>query len=704
MVNRVWKLSEIRRAWLDFFESKKHQIYESKSLIPINDPSLLWINSGVATLKPYFSGQMNPENPRITNSQRCIRTNDIENVGVTSRHHTLFEMLGNFSIGDYFKDEAIEMAYEFLTKVLKLDDNNFYITVYIEDEITFKKWISLGINPKRIIKCDKKRNFWDLGSGPCGPCTEIYYDRGTKYDPDNLGEKLFFDDIENDRYVEIWNLVFSQYNNDGNGNITELSRKNIDTGAGLERLTSILQDVPTNYDIDVFDKTRIELENLSGNKYEKNNYFSKDPVVSKSNLSFRVILDHIRSIVFMINEAVVPSNKERGYVLRRLIRRSMVHGRNLGIKNLFLYSLTSSVVESMKDYYPEIVSRKESIETAIKKEETNFVVTLDSGLKILQKIVSSKGLVDAATAFKLLDTFGYPIELTVEYASQNNIQVDIDGFKKLLDEHKQKSKANLKTVAIQSQIPELLSFNEPFTFVDDKYEVDAKVIKIFDLNFKSVNIADNQDCYIILDTSVLYATGGGQSFDQGTIKDCNVIDVFRSPNKQFVHKVEKITTSMHEIVKVKLNRENRKQISQHHSATHIMQWVLQKLINKDIKQIGSHVNSSRFTYDFNHTQKLTANEIKDIENAFTNFVNNHYDTKISLLDIKEAKDLGAIAYFEDRYNTNEKVRVVKIGDSIELCGGTHLNNTNEIKSIKILEIQNKGSGTWRMVATCNREF
>ncbi len=692
--------NEIRQSWIDYFKKINHTFIPPKSLVPDNDPSLLWINSGVATLKDYFSGKKNPPRPRLVNSQKAIRTNDFFNVGITSRHHTFFEMLGNFSIGDYFKKEAIEFAFNLLTKEWMIDPNLLWITVFEDDQDAYDKWIELGINKQQIIKCNSDRNFWDVGMGPCGPCTEIYYDRGEKFDPNNIGSKLIIEDIENDRYVEIWNIVFSQFNNDGNNNYTELARKNIDTGAGLERLASISQDVPTNFDSDLFLPIIRSIEKYSSNKYDVNSYFEDNPKQKQINFAYRVISDHLRSSVFAISDGVIPSNKERGYILRRLIRRILVYIHNLKIDNQnWLIDAIDSIIKIMGDFYSDLISNKDHIFKTIKKEIELFEITLKQGIKILSNI-NNGSKIDAQTTFKLVTTYGFPIELINEFAKDKNIDVDVSGFEKLYEEHQKISNANRNIVGMEKQNSALLNLNVESKFDYDSLSLDSKVIKLFDQNFNEVNSLKNQDGYVIVDITPFYATSGGQINDTGYINNYFVDDVFKSPNFLHIHHVKNATLNLNENVHLSINTENRRKNMAHHSSEHILQSALKNIIDNNIKQRGAFKSPEKLTFDFHLDYKLSDEQLIQIENWVNQYIKMNHNVEVLHMSLDEAKSNNVIGYFDDVYKKiNGLLRVIKIGDkSIELCGGTHVNNTKDIEEFKILNLQSKGSGTWRIEA------
>lgn len=692
--------NEIRNSWIEYFKKNNHTFIKPKSLVPENDPSLLWINSGVATLKDYFSGKKNPPSPRLVNSQKAIRTNDFFNVGITSRHHTFFEMLGNFSIGDYFKLEAIEFAYNLLTKEWEIDSNLLWITVFEDDLESYNKWISLGIIPSQIIKCNAERNFWDVGMGPCGPCTEIHYDRGEKYDPNKLGSKLILEDIENDRYVEIWNIVFSQYNNDGNNNYTELARKNIDTGAGLERLASISQDVPTNFDTDLFLPIIRSVEQYSINKYDINAYFTNDEKQSKINFAYRVISDHLRASVFAISDGVVPSNKERGYILRRLLRRMLVYIHNLKIVNQkWLIDGVESIISIMGEFYSNLNEEKTRIINTIQKEISLFEITLKQGMKILESSINEKQL-DANTTFKLVTTYGFPIELINEFAKEKNLNVDIAGFEKLYEEHQKISNANKNIVGMEKQNSAILDLNIESRFEYNSTELNSKVIKLFNNDFVEVEQLINEDGYVIVETTPFYATSGGQIHDTGYINNYYVDDVFKAPNFQHIHHVLKANLQINENVHLAINVENRRKNMAHHSSEHILQAALKNIIDENIKQKGAFKSPEKLTFDFQLDYKLSDQQLLNIENWVNEYIQKQHHVDVLFMNLDEAKANNVIGYFEDVYKKiNGPLRVIRIGDkSIELCGGTHVNNTSDIEEFRIINLISKGSGMWRIEA------
>lgn len=698
--------NQIRRKWLDFFVKNDHFELESVSLIPINDPTLLWINSGVATLKNYFSGKENPPHVNLTNSQKAIRTNDIFNVGVTARHHTFFEMLGNFSVGGYFKEKAIELAFDFLINELSFDLKKLYFTVYEEDDIAYKKWISLGVDNKHIVKCGKDRNFWDVGAGPCGPCTEIYYDRGEKYDPQKIGEKLFFEDIENDRYVEIWNIVFSEFNNDGNNNYTPLKRKNIDTGAGLERLCCIIQDVPTNFDSDLFIDIIKTVEGFSNKKYDKDSYFKNDIKQNKINLSYKVIADHSRALVMAIADGAVPSNKERGYILRRLIRRIIVKQHFLGIEKNIFDVIVDSVIDTMKDYYSYLIDKRDRIISILNNEYNIFQKTLKLGFKLFDESIK-QGNLDKNTTFKLVETYGFPIELIQELADENSLKIDLEGFNELFKKHQLISNGKKDIAGMEQQNAELLNLNTPFQFLYDVYSIDdAVVLKLYDENFNPAEELENSG-WVVFDKTCFYATSGGQMHDIGFINHSfDVDDVIKGPNLQHIHHLNNISKlKLNDKCLLEINKKNRQKLTNNHSVEHLLHITLVNHIDSSIKQEGAFKSPEKVTFDFQYHKKITKDDIKKIENVINDLIKKQIETEVLFLELEEAKKMGAMAYFEDVYKKIKgKLRVVKMGDvSIELCGGTHVHNTKDIESFKIIDCYQKGAGNWRIEAITTNE-
>lgn len=688
---------EIRKMWLDFFKSKGHLVVPSKSLIPQNDPSLLWINSGVATLKDYFSGKKIPPAKRITNSQKSIRTNDIENVGITARHHTFFEMLGNFSIGDYFKKEAIAFGYEFIFNVLKLNKQNIYITYYSEDKDTYNYWISNGIDPSHMIKGSRDTNFWDVGQGPCGPDTEIFYDRGTKYD--TRGIELLENDIENDRYIEIWNIVFSQFNNDGENNYTELATKNIDTGAGLERITSILQDAPTNFDTDLFLPIIHATEKLTNKHYDINNYFTKEPIQMKINTQFKIIADHIRASVNAISDGVKPSNIGRGYIIRRLIRRAYRAGISLGItQKAFLYELVQIVKDSL--IYDIDV---EEVKKVILDEENLFAKTINEGEKLLNQEIEKNGTIDVKIAFKMFDTYGFPIELTREILQEKNIDIDMNEFNEFLKQHQEKSRGNIEA-GMQKVINSLSLITDKISeFVGyDHTKTTSKILYLLNSEEKIDNAGEDEVSYLILDKTPFYATSGGQNHDEGYILQGNnrieVLDVFKDKYWNHVH-VVKGKINSNEPVQCFVDEDKRINFARNHSSTHLMFSALREAYpNEIIKQLGSNITYEHFTFDFGLDHRPTKEEIKLIEHKMRQYIARDVKRNYIITSLKKAEEMGAyMTIDESEYHDANYIRVVEFeGITKDLCGGTHVPHSGIIEDFKIVAVDSKGTGIYRL--------
>ena len=694
---------EIRQKWLDFFESKKHLVTPSKSLIPVNDPSLLWINSGVATLKDYFSGKKIPPAKRLTNSQKSIRTNDIDNVGLTARHHTFFEMLGNFSIGDYFKEEAISFAYEFIFDVLKLEKSKIYITYYSEDKETYDFWIKKGIDKNHLIKGTRDTNFWDVGQGPCGPDTEIFYDRGQKYD--ERGIELLINDIENDRYIEIWNIVFSQFNNNGENNYTDLITKNIDTGAGLERITSIMQDAPTNFDTDLFLPIIYEVEKLTNHKYDINNYFTKEKTQAKINISFKIIADHIRASVNAINDGVLPSNVGRGYIIRRLIRRAYRNGIILGIsEKTFLHKLTKIVKDSL--IYEIDVKRVAKI---IKSEEELFAKTIQEGEKLIEQEIKKSGHLTVEAAFKMFDTYGFPIELTKEILSEKGINQTWtdEQYNDFVKKHQDDSRSNSSKEAMSkvinslSLIPNLVSEFIGYEYLESK----SKILYLLDEQ-KIISKTKNNDdlAYLVLDKTPFYATSGGQNHDFGYMKQGNnkieVLDIFKDKYWNYIHLVKGKIDSSKEIY-CYVDKQKREGFARGHSSTHLMYNALRKIYpNEKIEQLGSNINPEYFTFDFGIDSRPSKEQIKLIEKQMREYIKMASTRHYIITSIKKAQEMGAWMTIEESdYHDPNKVRVVKFDNiTLDLCGGTHVENSSLIENFKIISVDSKGSSIYRLRA------
>ena len=698
--------TQIRRMYLDFFVEKGHKIEPSASLVPVDDPSLLWINSGVATLKKYFDGREIPENPRITNSQKSIRTNDIENVGKTARHHTFFEMLGNFSIGDYFKPEAIAWAWEFLTseKWLALEKEKLSVTVHPEDTEAYDIWKNvIGLPEDRIIRIEG--NFWDIGEGPSGPNTEIFYDRGPEADTWSPKEEMY-PGGENDRYLEVWNVVFSQYNHNADGTYTELPAKNIDTGMGLERIVSVLQDVPTNFDTDLFIPIIREIEKLSGAKYG---------VSKEQDVAFKVIADHIRTVAFAIADGALPSNEGRGYILRRLLRRAVRFAKILGLNSSFMYKLTDIVAEIMIDYYPNVKESVSFVKDVILKEEDRFHETLHEGEAILTNIANevkdTTKVISGEDAFKLYDTFGFPIELTEEYAEEFGLTVDIDGFNEEMEKQKERARASRhddSSMQVQSDLYNRIIGDSEFVGYTQLIEKSSKLLAIVD---KEDNLLDKYTgadvVKVVFERTPFYAESGGQVADRGEIIAQSfkgeVLDVKKLPDKRHIHFVkvvegELLVGNEYELV---VNRNYRLNIEKNHTATHLLNEALRQQVGTHIKQAGSLVTDDKLRFDITHFAPLTKEEIERVEQEVNEQIWNSLEIKTEEMPIAEARKLGAQALFGEKYG--DVVRVVSIGDySIELCGGTHNANSSEVGIFKIISESGVAAGVRRIEALTGR--
>lgn len=691
---------ELRNMFLEYFRQKNHLIEEGAPLVPNNDPSLLWINSGVSALKKYFDGSITLEIPRIANSQRSIRTNDIENVGLTARHHTMFEMLGNFSIGDYFKKEAVEFAWEFLTSPdwIGFDVDKLYVTIYIDDEEAYDIWRNvIGLDDSRIFRLEG--NFWEIGAGPCGPNSEIFYDRGIEYDPNNIGIDLLAKDLENDRYIEIWNIVFSQYNAEEDKPRSEyklLPQKNIDTGMGLERLTAIVQGAETNFDTDLFMPI-----------IEKTTTLSKFPYEGEYKKAYKVIADHIRALTFAIADGAIISSEGRGYVLKRLLRRASRFGLELGINEPFLYKLVEVVAKNMSNYYPYLLNHVDLVANIIKSDEERFLKTLDSGMKLFNviKSESKNNIISGADAFKLYDTYGFPIEIVQELSLETDFKVDMDGFNQLMEKQKQMARESFKEGSnFESQSADLLNFKEKFEFVGyTKNEIQATITGLFKDGKKVTTLIGIGE--IAFNQSVFYAESGGQISDKGTIEIDNklidVLNVRKAPNGQHLHLVEVDQLDSNSIAMLKIDLQLRKYVMRNHSATHLLHKSLREVLGTHVSQAGSYVSDEYLRFDFNHYQKLSKAELDEIEEIVNEQIFKGLHVDISHMDLKEAKALGAQALFSDKYE--DEVRVIKMDDfSLELCGGTHVNNTIEIGLFKIEKEESVSSGIRRIIACTSK--
>ncbi|BBE39871.1 alanine--tRNA ligase [Streptococcus dysgalactiae] len=699
--------AEIRQMWLDFWQSKGHSVEPSANLVPVNDPTLLWINSGVATLKKYFDGSVIPENPRITNAQKSIRTNDIENVGKTARHHTMFEMLGNFSIGDYFRDEAIEWGFELLTSPEWFDfpKEKLYMTYYPEDKDSYNRWLALGVDPSHLIPLEE--NFWEIGAGPSGPDTEIFFDRGEAFDPENIGIRLLEEDLENDRYIEIWNIVLSQFNADPEvprSEYKELPNKNIDTGAGLERLVAVMQGAKTNFETDLFMPIIKEVEKLSGQTYDQDG----------DNMSFKVIADHIRALSFAIGDGALPGNEGRGYVLRRLLRRAVMHGRKLGIKETFLYKLVQTVGEIMASYYPEILEKRDFIEKIVKREEETFARTIDAGSGHLDQLLAQlkeagKDTLEGKDIFKLYDTYGFPVELTEEMAEEAGYKIDHDGFKAAMKEQQDRARAAVvKGGSMGMQNETLAGITEPSTFLYEMETVDARLAVIIVDNERSEVVSEGQ-ALLVFDQTPFYAEMGGQVADRGVIKNANgdivarVTDVQKAPNGQALHTVDVLASlALDTVYTLDIDHKRRYAVEKNHTATHLLHAALHNIIGDHATQAGSLNEEEFLRFDFTHFEAVTADELRRIEEEVNQQIWKALAITTTETDVETAKSMGAMALFGEKYG--KTVRVVQIGDySVELCGGTHLSNTSEIGLFKILKEEGIGSGTRRILAVTGQQ-
>ena len=699
--------AEVRQMFLDFFASKGHEVVPSKNLIPHDDPTLLWINSGVATLKKYFDGTVVPENPRITNAQKAIRTNDIENVGKTARHHTMFEMLGNFSVGDYFRDEAITWGFELLTSPEWFDfpKDKLYMTYYPDDKDTYNRWISLGVEPSHLIPIED--NFWEIGAGPSGPDTEIFFDRGEDFDPDHVGIKLLAEDIENDRYIEIWNIVLSQFNADPavpRSEYKELPHKNIDTGAGLERLVAVMQGAKTNFETDLFMPIIREIEKLSGKTYDPDG----------DNMSFKVIADHIRSLSFAIGDGALPGNEGRGYVLRRLLRRAVMHGRRLGINETFLYKLVPTVGKIMESYYPEVLEKREFIEKIVRREEETFARTIDAGSNMLDQLLADlkaagKDTVEGKDIFKLYDTYGFPVELTEELAEDKGFKIDHAGFEAAMKEQQERARASVvKGGSMGMQNETLSSITEESVFSYEEEVLESTLSVIIADKERTEAVSEGQALLVFAKTP-FYAEMGGQVADHGVIKNdkgdivARVIDVQKAPNGQALHTVEVLASlSVGTTYTLEIDAKRRHSVIKNHTATHLLHAALHHVIGEHATQAGSLNEEGFLRFDFTHFEAVTADELRQIEEEVNQQIWNAIPVITVETDIDTAKSMGAMALFGEKYGKN--VRVVTIGDySIELCGGTHVSNTAEIGIFKIVKEEGIGSGTRRILAVTGKE-
>lgn len=699
-------VNQLRRMFLEYFEGKEHLKMKSFSLVPHNDNSLLIINSGMAPLKPYFTGQEIPPRKRVTTCQKCVRTGDIDNVGKTARHGTFFEMLGNFSFGDYFKKEAIPWAWEFLTKTVGLDPDRLYPSVYVDDDEAFKIWNEdMKIPAERIFKFGKEDNFWEHGSGPCGPCTEIYYDRGEKY---GCGKPDCKVGCDCDRYMEVWNVVFSQFDNDGHGHYSDLIQKNIDTGMGLERLAVAVQDVDSIFDVDTLRSLREEVCDMAGKKYHDSD---------KDDVSIRVVTDHIRSATFMVSDGIMPSNTGRGYVLRRIIRRACRHGRLLGIEGAFLTKLAENVIEGSKDGYPELDEKRSFIINVISEEEEKFDKTINQGLEILDDMIASLGAdkkLSGEDAFKLFDTFGFPIDLTKEILEEKGYTLDEEGYEKAAKEHKEKAKGSWKKtnyMGAASTVYEDLDAALNTEFIGyDSLTADEEIAALCLLHPEgdeedsvATAISEGQHGAIITKKTPFYGTMGGQVGDTGVIEtkdgSFTVTESIHVAGSKIAHVgvVTKGMMKVGDIATLKVDAAGRTATCRNHSATHLMQKALREVLGSHVEQKGSYQDPDKTRFDFSHFKAMTAEEIKRVEDIVNEKISESLTVDTKVMDIEEAKKTGAMALFGEKYG--DKVRVVDMDAwSVEFCGGTHVKNTNQIGQFKILAENGVSAGVRRIEA------
>ena len=709
-------LNELREMFLKFFETKGHLRLPSFSLIPQNDASLLLINSGMAPMKPWFTGEQEPPRRRVTTCQKCIRTGDIENIGHTARHGTYFEMLGNFSFGDYFKREAIHWAWEFLTSPewVGLDPERLYPSVFAGNETTpaddeaFAIWRDeIGIAPERIFKFGKEDNFWEHGSGPCGPCSEIYYDRGPAW---GCGKPGCTVGCDCDRYIEVWNIVFSQFDNDGEGHYTELKQKNIDTGMGLERLACVCQNVPSLFDVDTVMNITNKVSEITGARYGQSH---------EKDVSLRVITDHIRSATFMICDGVLPSNEGRGYVLRRLLRRAARHGKLLGVNDPFLYQVCDTVIHENEGHYPELAERQDYITKVIRVEEENFAKTIDGGLRIFQEMLSghqAKGeqVFSGADAFKLYDTYGFPVDLTVEMVDEQGMTLDEDGFHALMEEQRQRARRAREAlgdlgwagVEFGKDVPET-----EFVGYTENTITGARVVALVVENEQAEELMPGVEGIVVLDKTPFYAEMGGQVADHGTIARSGengclfaVTDVQKNKGGKYMHygKVTEGVLKLGDTVTAAIDQPRRKAVMRAHSATHLLDKALRAVLGDHVHQAGSLVEADRLRFDFTHFSAMTAQELAEVSRIVNEAVLEGYDIQTKVMGLEEAKQTGAIALFGEKYG--DTVRVVDMGDgySVEFCGGTHLDNTAKVGVFHIQSEFSVASGVRRIEATTGK--
>ena len=696
-------LNELREMFLSFFESKGHLRLPSFSLVPQNDKSILLINAGMTPMKPWFKGEEEPPRRRVCTCQKCIRTGDIENVGKTARHGTYFEMLGNFSFGDYFKHEAIAWSWEFLTEVVGLEPDRLYPSIYLNDDEAFDIWNKeVGIPAERIFRFGKEDNFWEHGSGPCGPCSEIYYDRGPEY---GCGKPGCTVGCDCDRYIEIWNNVFSQFDNDGHGNYTELKQKNIDTGMGLERLACVCQNVDSLFDVDTVMNITHKVSELTGAHYGE---------TEKRDVSLRVITDHIRSATFMICDGILPSNEGRGYVLRRLLRRAARHGKLLGVNDPFLYQVVDTVIHENEGQYPDLREKQTYITKVIRTEEENFGRTIDGGMKIFSDLLAEhkqklEKIFSGADAFRLYDTFGFPIDLTMEMAADEGLSVDEGAFQKLMKEQKERAREARKALGDLGWAGVEFGKDVPATeFVGyDHNECDAKIVAIVADEELRDEVAAGAEAVVVLDQSPFYAEMGGQVADHGTITADGVVftvaDVQKNKGGKFMHYGRLAQGVLHvgDTVHAAIDMERRKAIQRAHSTTHLLDTALKKVLGDHVHQAGSLVEPDRLRFDFTHFEAISPEELRQVEELVNDAILEGYPVVTEILPIEEAKKKGAVAMFGEKYG--ETVRVVEMSDfSVEFCGGTHVDNTAKAGPFRIKSESSVASGVRRIEATCGK--
>ena len=696
-------LNELREKFLSFMESKGHLRLPSFPLIPKDDNSLLLINSGMAPMKKYFTGEVTPPRSRVTTCQKCIRTPDIERVGITARHGTYFEMLGNFSFGDYFKSEATAWAWEFFTKVLEMPEELLYCSVYEDDDEAVRIWTEeVGVDPSHIVRLGKEDNFWEHGSGPCGPCSEIYFDRGVEK---GCGRPECAVGCDCDRFVEVWNLVFSQFESDGKGNYTELAKKNIDTGMGLERLACVMQGVDNLFLVDTVQNIMKHISSIVGVNYGEDD---------KKDISLRVITDHIRSTTFMIADGVMPSNEGRGYVLRRLLRRAARHGRLLGYEEPFLYQVCDTVIKENESAYPELAEKKDYIIKLIKVEEENFAKTIDQGFAMLENILEHNDIttLSGEDAFKLNDTFGFPIDLTREILQERGIKVDVDRFYELLLLQKQRSRKARKNAGADAWVSDSIDFTgvDGTSFVGyTDYTTESRVLAIVKDGERVDRAQEGDNVIIALDKTPFYAESGGQAADTGVLSvgDCSidVDDVQKDPSGIFMHmcQVNTGTLAVGDTVEAKIDVERRLDIMRNHTAAHLLQAALREVLGTHVQQAGQLVNEDILRFDFTHFSAMTADEMLSVEKRVNDIILEGIPVTCTEMSIEEAKKKGAMALFGEKYG--DVVRVVEAGDfSKEFCGGTHVDNTAKVGMFKIRQEGSVAAGVRRIEAVTGHNF